>query len=760
LGKDKIKFLFKFIQVKMLTILRGNNMFKSTFLHRLSCYPFKKRITGFRSLRAVSIIAAAFLITMFAGIYPFTYSVSTAESAQAVVTGFIVVDQFGYRPDAQKVAVIRNPVRGLDAEFSFTPGSIYQVIDESNGSSVYQNSPVHMFADDVNSGDEIWWFDFSSVTASGRYHVLDTENNVRSPSFSIAEDVYNEVLKHAIRVFYYQRAGFEKETQYAGTGWADGASHIGAGQDKQARFFHDKDNADLELDLHGGWYDAGDYNKYTPWTARYIEEMLNAYRENPDVFGDDYNIPESGNGIPDIIDEARWGMDYLLRLQYDDGSMISVVGLAHDSPPSSATGESYYGRVNTTSAYSAARAFALGSVVFAEWDEAYAVKLKTAAEKAWAWAEANPDVMYQNNSRDFDSQGLAAGGQEIEDDSTGARTENRLYAALYMYEMTGDKAFLTIFNDNYRNFPLYQWWGFMDHYRTSQHLLYFMYMNLPDADPDVVEDIISGERGGMIAGFNGSDDFAGKLGECGYRAFLKDYPWGSNRAKSEMGLTFYLWDKYNMEPEKTTDFISAAESYLHYIHGVNPFGMVYLTNMNDYGATKSLTSIYHTWFPSGCPVWDIAGVSTYGPAPGFLSGGANQNYNVQNGFPTRLGGYTPTDAEMELGTFIQENLAGSPPMKMYMDISHSWPINSWEITEPSCGYQMAYIRLLSKFAAPVSNNIEISGGYESETTGDVTLSNPPTDTGNPSIILFTVIAGFVIVAGGCVVVMVRKRKNK
>ncbi|MCL2637617.1 MAG: glycoside hydrolase family 9 protein [Oscillospiraceae bacterium] len=644
--------------------------------------------------------SALLTFAIFTSLAPLLEAPAAASTTPAV-SEFIVVDQFGYRPDSQKVAVIRNPKRGIDANLSFSPGSVYQVINESNQSSVFQGSPVHKFADDVNSGDEIWWFDFSSVTAQGRYYLLDVDRGVRSPSFNIAEDVYNEVLKHAVRMFFYQRAGFEKQARFAGAGWADSASHLNAGQDRQARFFHEPDNAALERDLHGGWYDAGDFNKYTPWTARYVEDMLNIYRENPEVFGDDYNIPESRNGIPDIIDEAKWGMDYLLRLQNSDGSMISVVGLAGGSPPSAATGRTYYGRVNTTSAYAAARAFALGSVVFAQWDKPYANTLRAAAEKAWAWAEANPNVLYQNNSAEYNSQGLAAGGQEIGDDSTGARTENRLYAALYMFEMTKDKAYLTIFEENYRKFPLYQWWGFMDHYRTSQHLLYFMYMNLPEANPAVVADIKNGERGGLIAAFNKPDDFAGKLGECGYRAFLKDYPWGSNRAKSEMGLTFYLWNEYNMEPQKSTDFTAAAESYLHYIHGVNPFGMVYLTNMNAYGATKSLTSIYHDWFQSGSPKWDIAGVSTYGPAPGFLSGGANQGYNVQSGFPTSLGGYTPTAAEMTLGTYIRESLVGSPPMKMYMDISHGWPINSWEITEPSNGYQLAYIRLLSKFATLV-----------------------------------------------------------
>ena len=56
--------------------------------------------------------------------------------------------------------------------------------------------------------------------------------------------------------------------------------------------------------MSGGWYDAGDYNKYTNWTASYVLEFMKAYLENPEAWGDDYNIPESGNGVPDILDEA------------------------------------------------------------------------------------------------------------------------------------------------------------------------------------------------------------------------------------------------------------------------------------------------------------------------------------------------------------------------------------------------------------------------------------------------------------------------
>lgn len=123
----------------------------------------------------------------------------------------------------------------------------------------------------------------------------------------------------------------------------------------------DSTNASLERDVSGGWFDAGDYNKYTDWNGNYVETLLMAYFDRPKAFTDDYNIPESGNGIPDILDEAWWGLEHLLRIQNDDGSILSVIGESSMSPPSAATGRTYYGEPNATAAYSAAKAFAYGA---------------------------------------------------------------------------------------------------------------------------------------------------------------------------------------------------------------------------------------------------------------------------------------------------------------------------------------------------------------------------------------------------------------
>ena len=301
----------------------------------------------------------------------------------------------------------------------------------------------------LSSGDRVWHFDFSVITEPGTYYVLDNEKNLKSYEFNISEDVYNEVLKHAVRTFYYQRVGFKKEAKYAGEAWADEASHIGDLQDKNCRSFFDKENPLTEKDVSGGWYDAGDYNKYTSWTADYVVELMKAYLENTEVWTDDYNFPESGDGIPDLLDEAKWGIDHLLRLQQEDGSVLSIVDESHASPPSAAKEPSYYGTPNTSAALNTAAAFAISSKVYRSFSmNEYADTLLKRALKAWDWAEENPNVLFNNNHRDYNSIGLGAGRMEVGDYG---RSMIKLEAACFLFEATGSIKFRDYFNENWMN---------------------------------------------------------------------------------------------------------------------------------------------------------------------------------------------------------------------------------------------------------------------------------------------------------------------
>jgi endoglucanase len=612
-------------------------------------------------------------------------SAASSITQDAAVSAFIVVDQFGYLPEAKKIAVIRDPQTGYDAALSFTPGATYQLINLDTKAVVLSGSAVSWKsgATFAAAGDKAWWFDFSSVTAPGHYAVLDVERNVRSPGFKIAADVYKPVLKHAVRSFFYQRAGFAKQAPFAEAGWTDSASHIGPGQDKNARLFSDKNKAATERDLSGGWYDAGDYNKYTNWHAYYLVALLHAYSENPDAWSDDFNIPESGNGIPDIIDEIKWGFDWLKKMQNEDGSVLSIVGLSHASPPSAATGPSYYGPASTSATLTSAGAFALGSKILASLDNAelanYAADLKARSEKAWSWALAHPNVTFRNN--EGASAGLGAGQQEVDD---AGRATKKLTAAIYLFAATGSETYRAHIDANATNAT-----GWVSPWNEPELTAWLYYANLSGA----TENIATAIKNQYQSALNATDNWpALRNGDDPYRAFIgtSNFTWGSNRTISRKGQTFHNLVDYNIAGTDATEVRNAALGYLNYIHGVNPQGMVYLSNMYSLGVHSSVNEFYHSWFSDGSPLWDRVGTSTYGPAPGFLVGGPNPGYNWD-------GNCISNNPNPGCGSAAPNPPKGQPAMKSYLDFNTSWPLNSWEVTENHNDYQVAYIRLLSKF---------------------------------------------------------------
>jgi hypothetical protein len=158
------------------------------------------------------------------------------------------------------------------------------------------------------------------------------------------------------------------------------------------------------------------------------------------------------------------------------------------------------------------------------------------------------------------------------------------------------------------------------------------------------------------------------------------YDWGSNQAKANYGNLNLLFAENGIGTP--SDLLNRAKEFLHSFHGVNPLGIVQLSNMYAYGADRSVNEIYHTWFHDGT-VYDHALNSPNGPAPGYVVGGPNKNFTV---------------------TWIQPP-SGQPDSKSYLDFNDGWPNNSWEVSEPAIYYQAAYIRLLAGVISNFGNNI-------------------------------------------------------
>ncbi|MEB3885413.1 glycoside hydrolase family 9 protein, partial [Lyngbya sp. CCY1209] len=594
------------------------------------------------------------------------------ETADIQESGnYIIVDQFGYRPQDPKVAVIVDPEVGFNGDEDFTPGTTYEIWNADSEEMVYSGTIAQWMDGQVHSqsGDRAWWFDFSEVTTPGSYYVFDAETGERSFEFDIAEDVYREILVAATRTFYYQRSGFAKEEPYADPRWTDGAAFLGPGQDTEARYIHDKDNPELARDMRGGWFDAGDTNKYVTFASKPVHQLLTAYSENPEIWTDDFNIPESGNEIPDLIDEIKFELDWLMRMQDDDGGVFIKLGNLDNNAaerPCLDDRPRYYGPKSSAASISAAGMFAHAALVLKEFPalEADAEELQRRAIAAWDWYQSNP------KTEDVDDLEIKAGDADL---SLAEQEARSVVASSYLFALTGEAEYEDNLRENLdktQPFLDYTW----SRYRAFEGDALLFYTRLPEADETLKTELR--DRFQDMVLYNPLS-YGSNPTLTPYRAYMEDdqYHWGSNEVQANYGNTNYDAVLYEIDPENSESYEARALSHLHYLHGVNPLNMVYLSNMYEYGAENSANEMYHEWFGDG--IYDNALTSSNGPAPGYLTGGANQFYS---------GG--------ELQTQVDE-----PPMKAYLDENDPFQA-SWEFTEPAIYYQSSYIKLLSKFVAP------------------------------------------------------------
>jgi endoglucanase len=311
---------------------------------------------------------------------------------KAVVYATPKVNQVGYLPSARKIFVI---VAAGDTATAKV-GDTFTVNDATTGAVKMTGTLAGPTVDDTaSSGEVVLQGDFSTLVAPGHYVVKVGAQT--SPPFEVGDHVYDALLRASLRAFNLIRCGVAVDD--AETGVKHAACHQ---QDAVLR-----SDPSTSLDLTGGWHNAGDFGKWAHMEALSTSKMMWAFELNPDgVRGLNTGTADSSNQVPDLLDEARWGLEWLLMLQQADGSVIHKVdtepnfawGLAPENDPNTR----YASYASTLDTADAAAAWSQASRVFRPFDAAFADRCLDAAKRAFAWIEANPSVVgsdpYYNDS--------------------------------------------------------------------------------------------------------------------------------------------------------------------------------------------------------------------------------------------------------------------------------------------------------------------------------------------------------------------------
>lgn len=304
------------------------------------------------------------------------FSLTVEDAAGAVAqrkdpaAAGIRVNQVGYRPDAVKTAVFASLTEDSDT---------FRVVNARTGETVYEGA-LTAPADDPWAGERNRRADFTALIKPGTY-CLESADGTRSPEFTVGDDVYAELFRSVVRMLYLQRCGTALDGNHAGA-YAHPACHT-----EPAVVY----GTDVRIDVGGGWHDAGDYGRYVVSGAKAAADLLLA-AEARGAITDDAGTPESGDGLDDLIQEARYELDWMLKMQDASGGVYHKVTCRNFPAfvmPEQETDELVVCPISNTATGDFAGVMALaGRVMAKDWPED-AARYVEAAERAWAYLEAH-----------------------------------------------------------------------------------------------------------------------------------------------------------------------------------------------------------------------------------------------------------------------------------------------------------------------------------------------------------------------------------
>lgn len=302
---------------------------------------------------------------------------------------YVKLNQLGFYPNSHKLAITPT-----------ASATEFYIKEVETGNIVYTGSLSEAQTYSL-SGETVKVADFSDFTTQGTF-ILGVIGGKESFPFDIKNKVYDELQDGLIKALYFNRASVPLLEEHAGP-WARSAGHPDTEVIIHPSAASENRPAGSTISSPGGWYDAGDFNKYVVPISSSISHMLTAYEHFPDYFNTrDLNIPESGDAVPDILDEARFALNWLLSMQ-DPGDGGVYHKLTHANfqgviMPSETSAKRYVVQKGTAATLDFAAVMAQAARVYQPFDPDFADSALAAAQAAYQWAEENPNVAYDQNA--------------------------------------------------------------------------------------------------------------------------------------------------------------------------------------------------------------------------------------------------------------------------------------------------------------------------------------------------------------------------
>jgi endoglucanase len=491
------------------------------------------------------------------------YSLSTLSDASA--QSFIRINQLGYTPASVKVAV-------LASKDSLAPEG-FSLHDALSGNEVYTYGKITSFGA-WGAFTSSFRLDFSGFNIPGTYYVLAA--GAKSPVFSISNDVYNGAADFLLRYMRQQRCGYNP--------FLRDSCHLHDGY----IIYHPSLDS-THIDVTGGWHDATDYLQYTATSANAVFQMLFAYRQNPSAFGDEYlaNGEPGKNGVPDILDEARWGIEWLLKMNPDSGQLYNQIaddrdhagfrlpnkdtvsyGMGLERPVYFCTGKpqgvfQHKSRATgiSSTAGKFASAFALAATIMKDSDREFSELLEQKAIDAWAFGVANPGAC---------QTAPCTAPYFYEEDNW---TDDMELAGAMLFELTGNSIYLEQAVIYGRQETITPWMGA----DTARHYQWYPFLNMghwaigKQTDTDAGSEFTTYLKKGIEQVYE-----RGKK-----NPFLNGIPfiWCSNNLTTAMLTQCHLYAE--LTGDKT--YLEMEAALRDWLFGCNPWGTSMIVGLPQYG---------------------------------------------------------------------------------------------------------------------------------------------------------------------------------